>query len=125
MTTLINNYSLNYHKKRLKDFWKRWAHNGKHYRNIEWWISAMDLYPMKAGEEAKALVKDFIRIATLEKKISADEANRLWQFIKSKDKENQYIALSIIQGYYPHAFVKNNPKLPYYELQKRNEQSKI
>lgn len=110
MTTLINDYSLKYHRKRLKNFWSKWGQGGKHYGTIRWWMECMALDPMKAGKEAKGLIKDFIRIATLEKKISIEEANRLWQLVKAEDKENQYIALSILQGLYPHAFLKKEPK---------------
>ena len=110
MTALINEYSLKYHRKRLKNFWKKWNQGGKHYATIRWWMECMALEPMKAGKEAKSLIKDMIRMATLEKKISIEEATRLWDMVKSEDKENQYIALSIIQGIYPNAFLKQEPK---------------
>lgn len=108
---MINDYSIKYHKKRLNNFWKKWAQGGKHYRSINWWIGCIKLQPMKAGKEAKALIKDFIRIAVIEKKISVDEGNRLWDMMKTDDEENHYIALSIISSYYPHAFVKQDPKI--------------
>jgi hypothetical protein len=76
-TKMINDYSLKYHKKRLKNFWKRWAQGGKHYRSINWWMGCIKLEPMKAGKEARALIKDFIRVAVLEEKISIEEGNRL------------------------------------------------
>ena len=107
MTKLINDYSIKYHKKRLSNFWNKWAGGGRHYRRIVWWISCMDLNPMNAGKEVRALIKDFIRMAVIEKKISVDEASRLWDMIKSADHENQYIALSILAQYYPYAFAKD------------------
>jgi len=111
MTKLINDYSIKYHKKRLSNFWTKWSGGGKHYRRIVWWIGCMDLDPIIAGKEAKSLIKDFIRMAVIEKKISVDEAGRLWDMIKSTDKENQYIALSILAQYYPYAFAKDKSKL--------------
>ena len=110
MKTLINDYSLKYHRRRLKNFWQKWRQGGNPYRNVEWWIKCMDLAPMNAGKEAKGLIKDFIRIAVLEKKISIEEGNRLWDMIKSPDQENQYIGLSIIASHYPSIFAKENPK---------------
>lgn len=109
-TQMINEYSLKYHKRRLKNFWERWGLGGKHYRSINWWIDCIKLSPMKAGKEARALIKDFIRVAVLEKKISIEEGNRLWDLMESDDPENQYIALTIIQNYYPQAFVKQDSK---------------
>lgn len=110
-TKMINAYSIQYHKKRLKNFWKKWTVGGKHYRSINWWIRCMKLDPMRAGKEAKSLIKDFIRIGVLENKYSVEEGNRLWDMIKSEDEENQYIALSIIQTHYPRAFVKEKEKV--------------
>ena len=111
MTKLINDYSIKYHKKRLSNFWNKWSGQGKHYRRITWWIACMDLNPMNAGKEAKSLIKDFVRMAVIEKKISVDEASRLWDMIKSPDQDNQYIALSILAQYYPYAFTKEKSRL--------------
>lgn len=111
MTKLINDYSTKYHKKRLSNFLKKWAQSNKSHRSINWWIMCMRLNPMKAGTEAQKLIKDFIRIAVIEKKISIEEADRLSSMIISSDEENQYIALSIIATYYPHAFVKEKSRI--------------
>jgi len=118
---MINEYSLKYHRKRLKDFWKRWGHEGlihkskATYRSIGWWIGIMDTAPMKAGVQAKSMIKDFIRIGVLEKKFSIEEGNRLWDLLKSPDKDDQYIGLSIIQTHYPHAFVKEKTTITLLE----------
>jgi len=117
MIKIHNAYERAYHKKRLKNFWIRFNGRGKHYRHIEWWIGCMDLAPMKAAKQAKSLLKDFIHIVVLDKKILVEEGNRLWDMIDSPDKENQYIALSVLQKYYPRAFTKE--KIIRHELQKR------
>lgn len=109
MSQMINNYSLKYHRKRLKNFWKGFQHIPENKRSINWWIGCMKLDPMKAGKEAKSMIKDLIRITVLDKKISIEEGSRLWDMIKSEDQENQWIALTILKEYYPHAFIMQKP----------------
>jgi len=106
MTNIITEPSIYYHKKRLKDFWTKFDFRGKHYRSINWWLGCIQLEPMKAGEDAKALIKDMIRLAVIDKKISIEEACSLWAMVKSEDRDDQYLALNILWKYYPRAFVK-------------------
>jgi hypothetical protein len=68
----------------------------------------MNLDPMKAGKEAKSLIKDMIRMAVIEKKISIKEAESLWGMMKSEDRDDKFLALTILEGHYPHAFIKES-----------------
>lgn len=122
MSKLITEYSKKYHKKRLKNFFKKFTQDSKTYRSINWWLGCIQLEPMKAGKEARALIKDLIRMASIENKISIAEGCSLWEMIKSADRADQFIALTILEKYYPHVFIKQ--KIAD-ELQKRNEQSKV
>jgi len=106
MTKLITTKSISYHKKRLENFWNKWSLDSRAYKKIDWWIFLMRLDPMRAGQQGKALIKDFIRLAVIDKKISIHEAHNLWNMIKSEDQENQYVALNILWTHYPRAFVK-------------------
>jgi len=106
MTNIITEPSIYYHKKRLKDFWKRFSFDRRHYRSITWWMACMNMKGMKASTDAKNLIKDLIRIAVIDKKISIEEATSLWTMIKSKDQDDWYIALNALHHHYPRAFVK-------------------
>lgn len=103
-TKLITEQSLNYHKKRLEKFLDKFTFDELFYRTINWWLGCIQLDPMKAGKDARALFKDLIRMAVIENKILMDEAYTLWEMIKSSDKDDQYLALTILQSHYPHLF---------------------
>ncbi|TXG80321.1 MAG: hypothetical protein E6R13_08315 [Spirochaetes bacterium] len=111
-TALINEYSIKYHKKRLKNFFHEFNSGNKNYRSIRnWWLGCIQLYPMKAGKEARSLIKDLIRMEVIQKKITIAEGESLWGMMKSEDRENQYLALTILEKHYPQAFIKTNTKL--------------
>lgn len=105
-TALINEYSIKYHKKRLKNFFHKFNSGNKNYRSINWWLGCIQLDPMKAGKEARSLIKDLIRMGVIQKKITIAEGESLWGMMKSEDRENQYLALTILETHYPHVFVK-------------------
>lgn len=106
-TKLINEYSIKYHRKRLKHFFKEFPFAKKEdLRDIDWWANCIALEPLKAGKQAVHFMKDLIRMGVIQKKITIPEAERLWDMLRSQDEDSRYVALALLEVYYPYAFLK-------------------
>lgn len=66
----------------------------------------MELH-MIAGSESRLLIKDMARVAVIEKKLSIDDACRIWDMVQAEDIESKYLGLSLLQSIYPYKFSTN------------------
>jgi len=95
-----------YESHRLRNFWTdRWIHQSLFaWENV---LREGNKYPTSREKKQCELVVDALKKLMLEKQLTKNEAERLWQMLKSPDGENIHVALCIIKIKKPKKFLKN------------------
>jgi hypothetical protein len=101
MTKITNKEQWNkaYEKKRLAGFWKfKWIPG----RSIETWV--LHLNNSNMFSRSRKVIIDAIKKLYLQNKISLNESQRLQTMLKSPDRDNVYMVVTVIHNLKPRMF---------------------